>query len=137
MIRTKTSTYRLKTISQQIAPRAVPVYAPGRVEAREQAHSRAINRQNSNSSRWMIFAALLVITFVFCALLNIRSLSEMQLEQQRQNVLSVEVKQIQDANTALADEIKNLRSDPATIERAARQRLNMVRANERILVPAN
>ena len=137
MIKTKYSTYRLKTISQQIVPRTVPVYAASRVEAREQVQNRAINRQNSNFSRWMIFVALLTVTFAFCAVSNVRSLSEMQIEQQRQSVLSIEVKQIQETNTALAEEIKNLRNDPATIERAARQRLNMVRANERILVPAN
>ena len=137
MIKTQTSTYYARAISQQIVPRAIPVYAPGRVEAREQVHNRALNSQNNIFSRWMIFTVMLTVTFAFCAVLNMRSLSEMHLEQQKQNVLNIEVKQIQEANTALAEEIKNLRNDPATIERAARQRLNMVRANERILVPAN
>jgi cell division protein FtsB len=137
MIRTKLGTFDVKTISQQIVPRTLPVYAPGRVEAREQVHSRAISRQNNNFSRGMIFMVLVIITFTFCAALNIKSHSEMHLEQQKQGVLNAEVQQMQEANMALAEEINNLRNDPATIERAARQRLNMVRANERILVPAN
>ena len=137
MIKNKFSTYHAKTISQQIVPRTVPVYAPGRIEAREQVRRRAIKIQNGYFSRWMIFTVLLTMTFAFCTVLNVRSFSEMRLEQQKQSVLNIEVKQMQEANTALAEEIKNLKSDPATIERLARQRLNMVRANERILVPAN
>ncbi len=137
MIKTKLSIVSAKIISRQIIPRTLPVYAPGRVEAREQIRSRAISRQNNYFSRWTIFMVLIIVTFAFCTVLNVKSLSKMQLEQQKQNALSGEVKSIQEANTALVEEINNLRNDPATIERHARQRLNMVRANERILVPAN
>ncbi len=137
MIKTKSSITSTKIISQRIFPRTLPIYAPGRVEAREQVRRRAISRQNNYFSRWMIFMILIIVTFAFCTVLNAKSLSKMHLEQQKQNALSGEVKQIQEANMALAEEINNLRNDPATIERHARQRLNMVRANERILVPGN
>ncbi|MEP6924945.1 MAG: septum formation initiator family protein [Pyrinomonadaceae bacterium] len=138
MSKSNFNTYPIRIITQQIAPRTMPVYAPGRVEARERVRARALNPQNSSVPRWMIFTALVLITFAFCVVLNVRSRSEMRLEQQQNGILNGEIKQLQEANTALAEEIHNLQTDPATIERAARQRLYMVRANEqRILVPNN
>jgi cell division protein FtsB len=59
----------------------------------------------------------------------------MQTELQQQQQLHTEIEQIQNVNTALADEVRRLQSDPATIERAARERLSMSRPNEKILVP--
>lgn len=126
-----------KLISQQVAPRSLPVFAPGRVEARARVRARANNYRNENIPRWMVFTALVLITFAFCVILNVRANSEVHLEQQRSGVLNAEIKFLREANTSLAEEINNLQTDPASIERAARQRLKMVRANERILVPAN
>lgn len=139
MSKTNFSVYSDKLISQKISARTIPIYAPGRTEAREKvrARARATAGRTGNIPRWMIFAGLVLITFAFCVILNVRANAEMLLEQQRGGVLNNEIRQLQKDNASLAEEINSLQTDPATIERAARQRLNMVRANEKILILSN
>lgn len=115
--------------------RKTPVYLPGRVEAREQIARRAASRRKNFIPTWIIFTFVVALTFTFCAILNVKIRSEMQIELQQQQQLHTEIEQIQNVNTALADEVRRLQSDPATIERAARERLSMSRPNEKILVP--
>lgn len=122
-----------KTASQQVAPRTVPVYAPGRVEAREKVRARAARSQNV-IPRWFIFFILAALSFVFCLALNVKSQAEFGLQQQKQNSFQVEIEQLKNDNTALTNEIQQLQTDPSTIERAARERANMVRSNEIVLV---
>lgn len=122
---------------QQVAPRVIPVYAPGRVEARERVRARAAAKQKIIIiPRWLFFIAMVALTFGFCLTLNVKTKQEITAEQQQQRVLSGEIEQIRNDNTDLAEEIRRLQNDPATIERTARQRLNMVKSNEKVLVPA-
>jgi cell division protein FtsB len=48
--------------------------------------------------------------------------------------MQTDVEGLRNTNQALRSEIEQLRTDPRAIERAARSRLNMVRANE-IVIP--
>ena len=115
--------------------RKTPVYLPGRAEVREQIARRAAARKKSFVPVWIIFTFIVAFTFAFCAILNVKTRSEMHEELQQQQLLHAEIEQLQNNNSALADKVRRLQSDTATIERAARQRLNMVRANEKIVVP--
>ena len=116
--------------------RKTPVYLPGRAEARERIAKRAAARKNNFIPRWIIFVFVVALTFTLCVILNVKTRSEMQLEQEQQRSLQSEIEQLQNSNSALADEVRRLQSDPATIEREARNRLNMGRPNEQVLVLA-
>ncbi|MBC7796932.1 MAG: septum formation initiator family protein [Pyrinomonadaceae bacterium] len=112
----------------------MPVYAPGRVEIRERIRSRALQSRSKSPSRLMIFCVLVALTFAFCVTLGIKTRSEMNRELNEQNQYQIEIDKLQKNNSALIDETRLLQSDPTTIERAARQRLNMAKSNERITV---
>ncbi len=58
----------------------------------------------------------------------------MNLASQQYARIQTDVETLRSSNHSLRHEIEQLRSDPRTIESAARSRLNMVRANE-IVVP--
>ncbi|HYP50314.1 MAG TPA: septum formation initiator family protein [Pyrinomonadaceae bacterium] len=116
--------------------RKTPVYLPGRAEARERIAKRAAARQNKFIPNWIIFVFVVAITFALCVILNVKTRSEMQKELLDQQQLHTEIEQLQNFNSALADEVRRLQSDPATIERAARERLGMVGKNEQVLVLA-
>ena len=123
-----------KIVSQQVVRRAVPVYVPNRVEARQRVHERALQKQTSVIPRWLLFLLVILLTFVFCITLNVKSRLKIDIEERQQNLLRAQIEQLQNGNADLAEEIKSLQNNPASIERAARQRLNMVRANERVIV---
>ena len=116
--------------------RKTPVFMPGRAEAREQIAKRAAARRNKFIPNWIIFVFVVAITFALCVILNVKTRSEMQIELQQQQQLHSEIEQLQNSNSALADEVRRLQSDPTTIEREARNRLNMARPNEQVLVLA-
>ena len=132
------NTYSLneRLVSQQVTSRKKPVFAPGRVEVRERIAARAERRRkNKIMPQWLIFVSVVVMTFAFCVIVNVKTRSEMQSQLQEQSALHTEIEKLQNENDSLTTEISGLQSDPAIIERAARLRLNMVRASERILVP--
>jgi cell division protein FtsB len=58
----------------------------------------------------------------------------MSLASQQYARMQNDVEDLRNSNQTLRVEIEQLRSDPRTIEAAARTRLNMVRANE-IVIP--
>lgn len=122
--------------SQTVAPRAIPVYAPSRVEARERVRKQAALRQGKFIPRWLVFVVMVMLTFMVCVTLNVKSFSQLNEAQNKQNQFRAEIEQLKNSNSALAEELTRLHSDPATIERAARERLSMVRANEKVLVSA-
>lgn len=117
--------------------RKTPVYLPGRAEARERIAKRAAARRNKFLPNWIIFVFVVAITFALCVIVNVKIRSEMQIELQQQQQLHTEIEQLQNLNSALADEVRRLQSDPATIEREARNRLNMARPDEKVLVLAH
>lgn len=128
--------FESKLTSQQVMPRSTPAYKQNRVDARAQLKTRVLRQQRSILSRWIFFVALVALTFMFCAMLNLKMQTEVHQELNEQSVLRSEIEQLQNSNFAISKELNQLQNDSATIERAARQRLNMVRSNERVIVPA-
>lgn len=129
--------FNSRLASQQvIAPRTIPVFAPNRIEARERVRVRAARQQKMYRSQLVFFVVLAALTFMFCITLNLKMQFEVHDELQQQSVLRSEIEQLQNVNSAIAREIDQLQNNSVMIERAARERLKMVRTNERIVVPA-
>ncbi len=124
--------------SQSVAPRAIPVLPEGREAVRAKIRARAeARRRGGVIPRWFIFTLIAVLTFIFCLTVNLRTHSEMMSEMEKQQMLNAEVLQLQTENTAIAEEVQKLQTDPATIERAARERLGMGRPNEKRILVSN
>jgi cell division protein FtsB len=73
---------------------------------------------------------------MLAVVVNMRAYAEMKTKDEQHSELLGEFEKITEENLELEAEIKNLKSDPATIEREARK-IGMSRPNEKILVPTN
>ena len=83
---------------------------------------------------WVIFGMIIVAAAAVCATVTMRTHGRMSMASQQYVRMQSDVDGLRDGNQSLRVEIEQLRTDPRTIEAAARSRLNMVRANE-IVVP--
>ena len=84
-----------------------------------------------------VFGLLTVATLVL-AVFNDKGALQVHSQSKKYNVLEAEVAAIESENKSLAGEIQALRTDPATIERIAREELKLVRPGEVVLVtPGN
>jgi cell division protein FtsB len=77
---------------------------------------------------------IILATFAICVAVNMRTKIRVSLASQQYVRMQTDVEGLRNANQSLRMEIEKLRTDPRTIELAARSRLNMVRANE-IVIP--
>ena len=83
---------------------------------------------------WVVFCTIMLATFALCVTVTMRTHAEMRSAEQKYERMNTDVEELRNTNMALKQEVERLRTDPRTIEAAARARLNMVRANE-IVVP--
>jgi cell division protein FtsB len=83
---------------------------------------------------WVIFGTIILATFSICVGVTMRTRSRMSLASQQYVRMQTDVEGLRNANQSLRFEIEQLRTNPRTIEAAARSRLNMVRSNE-IVIP--
>lgn len=121
--------------AQRVAARALPSLAPARDLSREIIGTRTeVRRRGGIIPSWVVFGMIMLATFALCATATMRTRAEMHNASQQHEKLSADVEALRHSNGALEQEVSRLRSDPRTIETAARTRLNMVRANE-IVVP--
>jgi cell division protein FtsB len=121
--------------AQRVAARALPSLAPARDLSREIIGTRTeVRRRGGIIPSWVVFGMIILATFAICATVTMRTRAEMNVASQQHEKLSADVEALRHSNGALEQEVSRLRSDPRTIETAARTRLNMVRANE-VVVP--
>ena len=73
---------------------------------------------------------ILLATVAVCATVTMRTRAELQFSSAQRQRISAEIEELRKTNAALRAEVGHLQNDPATIESAARARLNMVRPNE-------
>jgi cell division protein FtsB len=78
---------------------------------------------------------IILATFALCVSVSMRTRAEVTTAADHYQKMSSNVQQLRESNAVLEQEIRRLYSEPRAIEAAARERLNMVRANE-IVVPA-
>jgi cell division protein FtsB len=79
-----------------------------------------------------VFGLLTLATLVL-ALVSERGLLSVREKGRELAALEQQIEDLEAENTALIDEIRSLRSDPAEIERRAREELKLVRPGEVVL----
>ncbi len=77
---------------------------------------------------------IMLATFAVCVTVTMRTRAASAAAEQRFVQMESEVQGIREKNAALRRDVERLSKDPRAREAAARERLNMVRANE-IVVP--
>jgi cell division protein FtsL len=122
--------------AQRVATRALPSLAsPARDLSREIIGTRTeIRRRGGLIPSWVVFVTIILATFALCVTVTMRTHAEMRLASQQYERINSEVEKLRHSNATLASEVRRLRSDPRSIESAAREQLKMARVNE-IIVP--
>jgi cell division protein FtsL len=122
--------------AQRAATRSLPSLAsPARDLSREIIGTRTeIRRRGGLVPSWVVFVMIILATFALCVSVTMRTHAEMRAASQQYQMINSEVETLRNSNAALASEVKRLRSDPRSIESAAREQLKMARVNE-IIVP--
>ena len=98
--------------------------------------AKTAKAQTKTTPQWLVFAVIALITCMLCMAINLRAFSEMSVELEQNERLSLAVEQLRDENLGLQGEVHNLKADSHTLEREARK-IGMSRPNEKVLVPVN
>ena len=89
-----------------------------------------VRRRGGIIPSWVVFGMILLATFAVCVTVNMRTRAKVQIAAQQLNTMHTDVEVLRSVNQSLKTEVQRLRTDPRTIELAARAQLNMVRSNE-------
>lgn len=117
--------------AQRVAPRANPSLASVQQISVEILGTRAeVRRRGGIIPSWVVFGMILLATFAVCVTVNMRTRAKVQIAAQQFTAMQTDVETLRNFNQSLKAEVDRLRTDPRTIELAARSRLNMVRSNE-------
>lgn len=121
--------------AQRVAPRVASPLASVKEISLDIIGTRAeVRRRGGLIPAWVIFGMIILGTFAICVAVTMRTRTRMSLASDQYVRMQADVEGLRNANQSLRVEIEKLRTDPRTIEAAARSRLNMVRPNE-IVVP--
>src|ERR1041385_1371666 len=121
--------------AQRVAPRVASPLASVKEISLDIIGTRAeVRRRGGLIPSWVIFGMIILGTFAICVAVTLRTRTKMSLASDQYFRMQTDVEGLRNANQTLRLEIDRLRTDPRTIEVAARSRLNMVRPNE-IVVP--
>ena len=92
-----------------------------------------VRRRGGIIPSWVIFGMILLATLAVCITVNMRTRAKVHFASEQFAVMQQDVETLRNVNNALQAEVDRLRSDPKTIEAAARANLNMIRTNEFIV----
>jgi cell division protein FtsB len=92
-----------------------------------------VRRRGGIIPSWVVFGMILLATFAVCVTVNMRTRAKVQVAAQQLTAMETDVEALRSVNQSLKTELERLRTDPRTIEMAARARLNMVRSNEYVI----
>ena len=121
--------------AQRVAPRVASPLASVKEISLDIIGTRSeVRRRGGLIPAWVIFGMVILGTFAICVAVTMRTRTKMSLASDQYVRMQTDVEGLRNANQSLRLEIEKLRTDPRTIELAARSRLNMVRPNE-IVVP--
>ena len=120
--------------AQQVAPRAstslasVQEISIGIVGTRSE-----VRRRGGIIPAWVVFAMVILAIGAVCVTVNMRTRAKAQIASVQLSAMESDVQALRGLNQSLRTEVEKLKTDPRTIELAARSRLNMVRANEYVV----
>ena len=77
---------------------------------------------------------LLTLAMLLLAMFNERGALQVRSQSQKLTVIEAEIRKVESDNNQLGNEIKALRTDPAAIEKLAREELKLVKPGEVVLV---
>ena len=121
--------------AQRVVPRVSSPFASVREISLDIIGTPAeVRRRGGLIPAWVVFGMVILATFAICVSVTMRTRTRMSLASQQYVRMQNDVDSLRNSNQTLRAEIEHLRTDPRTIEAAARTRLNMVRPNE-IVVP--
>ena len=116
--------------SQRVARRTNSLASVQQISVEILGTRTEVRRRGGVIPSWVVFGMILLATFAVCVTVNIRTRAKVQFAAQQLNTMQTDVEGLRNTNLALKAEVERLRTDPRTIELAARARLNMVRNNE-------
>ena len=116
--------------AQRVAPRASSLASVQQISLEILGTRTEVRRRGGIIPSWVVFGMILLATFAVCVTVNMRTRAKVQVAAQQLTAMQTDVEVLRNVNESLKSEVQRLRSDPRTIELAARARLNMVRSNE-------
>ena len=120
--------------SQRVAPRASASLASVQQISADILGTRTeVRRRGGIIPSGVVFGMILLATFAVCVTVNMRTRAKVSIAAQQLSVMQTDVEVLRNINESLKAEVHRLRTDPRTIETAARARLNMVRSNEFVI----
>ena len=117
--------------AQRVSPRTNSSLASVQQVSLDIIGSRTeVRRRGGIIPSWVVFGMILLATFAVCVTVNMRTRARVQMASQQLTFMQTDVELLRGVNQSLKAEVQRLRTDPRTIELAARAQLNMVRSNE-------
>jgi cell division protein FtsB len=101
-----------------------------------QTRAKTVKRSAIATPQWFAFAVIVSITFMLCITINFRAYSEMIVEVEENERLSIGVERLNKQNLIIQEEIHDLKTDSRAIEHEA-QKIGLSRPSEKILVSIN
>ena len=119
---------RIRT--QRVAPRTNSLASVQQISIDILGTRTEVRRRGGIIPSWVVFGMILLATLAVCVTVNMRTRARVHVAAQQLTVMHGDVEALRNVNQSLKSELEKLRTDPRTIELAARTRLNMVRNNE-------
>ena len=116
--------------AQRVAPRANSLASVQQISLDIIGTRSEVRRRGGVIPSWVVFGMILLATLAVCVTVNMRTHAKVQVAAQQLTVMQTDVEALRNVNQSLKSELERLRTDPRSIELAARARLNMVRSNE-------
>lgn len=120
--------------AQRVAPRTTASLASVQQISIDILGTRTeVRRRGGIIPSWVVFGMILLATLAVCVTVNMRTRAKVHVAAQQLTAMQTDVEALRNVNQSLKVEVQKLRTDPRTIELAARARLNMVRSNEYVV----
>jgi len=116
--------------AQRVAPRTSSLVSVQQISVDILGTRTDVRRRGGIIPSWVVFGMILLATFAVCVTVNMRTRAKVQVAAQQLSSMQMDVEALRNVNQSLKTELERLRTDPRSIELAARARLNMVRSNE-------
>lgn len=119
--------------AQRVSPRSNSLASVQQISMEILGTRTEVRRRGGIIPSWVVFGMILLATSAVCVTVNMRTRAKVQIASQQLTAMQTDVEALRNINQSLKAEVNRLRTDPRTIELAARARLNMVRSNEYVV----